>query len=505
MKKYYFPLLLLLALSAHTMQAASRLHIASNTFQIKSDIELQEKWNQHFLSLPSFAKTMGFNLFEENDKHKIVIKTSTAHFIFTGENSFVIVNKSKVIQMQVECLWYENQVWISVNELVNLINAYSSLQSAYDDINKILTINPLDVNIQGIEISAKKNGTMIRIHTSEKFTKENIDIGKRYSWYHIEIKGARFDSLQIINTPVNGIIRKIQTRRFEDIAFFEFKLRGNLVSDELIIDEFTNNIDINLRTDAAVEVNKNVLKDLEEQKKRSVIDVIVLDAGHGGKDPGTVGYNGKIIEKKIVLSITLELGKLIEKNMHGVKVIYTRKDDTFIPLRRRTQIANENSGKLFISIHANYVGKKSIRGFETWFMGLEKNLDERAREVVLKENSVVEEFEGKHAMKEYEDMPIILATMMQSANIKQSQYLASLVQNSMKINLKKMDIESNGIKQGLFYVMWSATMPNILVEVGYTSNKKEANLLLKESVQKEISKAIFKGIVKYKEDVEGAI
>jgi N-acetylmuramoyl-L-alanine amidase len=420
MKKYYLNIFLIFSLFVTFLTAADKLRLVSNTLHINSEIDLYEQWGQDFLPLPTFAKTMGFTLYEENEKQKIVIKTATAHFIFTGDNSFVVINKAKVIQLQLGCLWHEQQVWIAVQEMVQLINLYSSLESEYNRSKRILSISHPDINISGIEISTKKNGTMIHIHALQHFSEKEIDIGKRYGWYHVEISGARFDSLQIINTPVAGIINKIQARRIGETASFEFKLHGNLVTSDLVIDEYTNGIVINLRTDAAVAVNKNVLKELEKQKKHSIVDVIVLDAGHGGKDPGASGYNGKIIEKHIVLSIVLRLGELIEKNMPGVKIIYTRDDDTFIPLVRRTEIANENSGKLFISIHANANPKKNITGFETWFMGVEK--DDKAREVVLKENSVVEEFEGKHAVEEYEDMPMILATMVQSANIKQSHH-----------------------------------------------------------------------------------
>ena len=502
MKKVFLQANLLILLLFIPSQVASQLRIVSQASSINAGIKLYQKWSKLYISLSAFSKAMEFNLFEEPEKHKIVIKTPTNHFIFAGDNSFVIVNKIKVVQLQLECVWYENQVFISVDELVNLFNNYSSLQVSYDPMNRILTVDPLEVNIQGIEISAKSNGTMIHIYTSERFNEDQIKIGKRYNWYHVEITGARFDSLKLVSTPVAGIINDIQVQHIGENGSFEFKLRGDLASSDMIIDESTGDIIINLRTDETVEVNKNVLKELEKQKSHSIIDVIVIDPGHGGKDPGTRGYNGKIIEKNIVLAIGLELGHLIEKNMPGVKVIYTRDSDVYPTLSQRTKIANENKGKLFISIHANYVPKQSVSGFETYFMGVEK--DKKAREVVLKENSVVEEFEGQHAVEEFEDMSVILATMMQSANIKRSQYLASLVQNSMQLNLKKIDFKSNGIKQGQFYVMWGATMPNILIEVGYTSNKKEAQALLKKSTQKKIADAIFKGIKKYKEDVESS-
>jgi N-acetylmuramoyl-L-alanine amidase len=227
----------------------------------------------------------------------------------------------------------------------------------------------------------------------------------------------------------------------------------------------------------------------------------VLDAGHGGKDPGAIGYN-KIKEKDLILPITLKLGKKLNQNLKDVKIVYTRKTDVFIPLWKRTQIANKANGKLFISVHCNSSVSKSSNGFETYFLSADK--DEKARGVVLKENSAIE-FEETVDRQRYEGVNFILATMAQSAFIKQSQYLASVIQKSLKSRLEKIGMTDRGVKQGPFWVMVGATMPNVLVECGYLSNKYESKKLIKSTTQDKIADAICQGIIKYKKDIEDAI
>jgi len=188
--------------------------------------------------------------------------------------------------------------------------------------------------------------------------------------------------------------------------------------------------------------------------------------------------------------------------MPNVRVIYTRNKDVFIPLWQRTKIANESDGKLFISVHCNSNTNKSVKGFETYFLSADK--DEKATGVVLKENSVIE-FEETTDKQKYEGLNFILATMAQSAFIKQSQYLASVIQNSLRNKMEKSGMRSRGVKQGPFWVMVGATMPNVLIETGYISNKSESLLLKKSTTQKKLAEAIFEGIKTYKRDIESVI
>ena len=205
---------------------------------------------------------------------------------------------------------------------------------------------------------------------------------------------------------------------------------------------------------------------IEDVKDRWRLDTVVLDAGHGGKDGGTQGKYGTK-EKDIVLDITKRIGRLLENNTK-IKVVYTREEDVWLPVRRRTEIANENNGKLFISIHANANNNRTIKGFETYLLSPGKSEDAVA--VASRENSVIQMEEKKNGYEKLSGEVLIMATMAQSMFVKESENLASIIQMELD---KQLDSPNRGVKQAGFYVLIGASMPNVLVEVGFLSNPTE--------------------------------
>ncbi|WP_337044029.1 N-acetylmuramoyl-L-alanine amidase family protein [Emticicia sp. 17c] len=231
--------------------------------------------------------------------------------------------------------------------------------------------------------------------------------------------------------------------------------------------------------------------------QKSKIKTIVIDAGHGGKDPGT--SFGKLKEKNIALSITLKVGKLIEEEL-GIKVVYTRKKDVFIPLHERGEIANRNKADLFICIHVNanpYSSK--IYGSETYTMGLHKT--EENLELAKRENAVI--LMEDNYKKNYDfdpDSPLAHIKMAnyQNAFMKQSLNLASKVEKQFQKSGRK----SRGVKQAGFQVLWETTMPGIYIETGYLTNSVDREILSTEAGQQKIAEAIVKAIRIYKEEAE---
>ena len=230
------------------------------------------------------------------------------------------------------------------------------------------------------------------------------------------------------------------------------------------------------------------------------VDVVVIDAGHGGKDPGALGKNSR--EKDIVLGIALKLGQYIEENIPDVKVIYTRQKDEFIELHERATIANENNADLFISIHANWWTNTRTSGTETYTMGT--SLDDRNLQVAMKENSVItlEEdyttnYEGfdPNSAESY-----IIFNLMQKTFQQQSIDFAGLVQDQFRERAKRYD---RGVKQERFLVLWRTTMPSVLIETGYISNKSEEAYLKSRQGQEYLASAIYRAFRDYKENIEG--
>ncbi len=221
------------------------------------------------------------------------------------------------------------------------------------------------------------------------------------------------------------------------------------------------------------------------------IQTIVIDPGHGGKDPGAIGYHS-MKEKHIVLDISKELGDYITQNMPDMDVIYTREDHTFLGLKNRTSIANKNGGHIFISIHANASSAKSARGYEIFL--LQPNSVNEAIDVAIRENASIA-FEKDP--KQYNQNQII-ATLSQNAFLKESEQLAIFVQKALKKELPKT--RNRGIKQAGFHVLVGASMPNILIEVGFLTNKSEAQLLGKSYYRKQLAHGIYLGIKSYIEN-----
>lgn len=226
---------------------------------------------------------------------------------------------------------------------------------------------------------------------------------------------------------------------------------------------------------------------------------VVIDAGHGGKDPGALGAYSK--EKDIVLAVAMQVGKYVQENLPGVEVIYTRKSDVFLELKERSNIANRNKADLFISIHCNAAANKGVYGTETFVMGtknFEANFDivKRENSVILLEDNYQENYEGFDPSSPESYM---MFNLMQKAFISNSISLAAKIENDFTSRLNR---SSRGVKQAPFYVLWTTSMPSVLVELGFISNTNEEKFLNSKEGQTYLASAIYRSIKAYKEELE---
>jgi N-acetylmuramoyl-L-alanine amidase len=220
---------------------------------------------------------------------------------------------------------------------------------------------------------------------------------------------------------------------------------------------------------------------------------VVLDAGHGGKDPGKVGHNNAK-EKEIALKIVLQVGEILEKE-RNIKVVYTRKTDVFVDLWERGRIANKADADLFVSIHCNAHNSQAA-GSETWVLGTHVN--RQNFEVAKAENSVIL-MEDNYEMKYKGFDPnspdsVIGLTLMQEEYLDKSIQLASIIQNGFTNNLNRID---RGVKQAGFVVLHQTYMPSVLIETGFLTNAEEGTYLNSDIGQEKFSKSIASSILKY--------
>jgi N-acetylmuramoyl-L-alanine amidase len=214
---------------------------------------------------------------------------------------------------------------------------------------------------------------------------------------------------------------------------------------------------------------------------------VVIDAGHGGKDTGTIGHGG-LLEKELVLDVALRLGKLIRQQL-GAEVIYTRSDDTFIPLGERTAMANRMRADLFISVHANSSADSSATGVETYYFNLHG--DKKALDVAMRENASAE--------SAISDLNDLLKKAVLQTKLEESREFAQKVQESLTANSIRMNSSAHdrGVRKAPFVVLIGASMPSILAEIGFVSNPHDEKLLRRTDQREKIAQALFKGVTEY--------
>jgi N-acetylmuramoyl-L-alanine amidase len=220
---------------------------------------------------------------------------------------------------------------------------------------------------------------------------------------------------------------------------------------------------------------------------------IVIDPGHGGHDTGTIGPNG-FTEKDLVLDVSLRLGRLLESKL-GAEVVYTRDDDTFIPLESRTAVANQSQADLFLSVHANSSRDEGARGIETYYLNFTSSED--ALEVAARENAVSE--------KSIHELQDLVKKIALKDKIEESREFASEVQSALYKGLSKKNkgLRNRGVKKAPFVVLIGANMPSILAEISFLSNATDARQLKTPQYRQRIAEALYKGVAEYVDGLSG--
>tara|TARA_B110000495_G_scaffold48384_1_gene40376 strand:- start:62 stop:1258 length:1197 start_codon:yes stop_codon:yes gene_type:complete len=382
----------------------------------------------------------------------------------------------------------DNDIFLPAESFFDIIKRAALPGIKYDSRRMVLDIDIKAFTITGVNISQKSNGTIIRIKTRNLFPEGNISsFFHENGWFYLTVAGGLVDTSEIRRTDTRGIIKRVAADQLGESSQLAFQMRTKVESHELYQSKDPSEIVISLRTSI-----NNSLAQMKKVKDRWKLDTIVLDAGHGGKDPGTMGKKGTK-EKDISLDIVKRVGLLLEKNTR-LKVIYTRTEDIFVPLWKRTKMANESNGKIFISIHLNGNPNKTAYGFETYLLRTGKTED--AIEVASRENEVIKfEDRSKDKYKDLSGENLIMATMAQSMFMKESEELAAMVQEEMA---KKVKSKNRGVKQAGFQVLVGASMPNVIIEAGFLTNRNEEKNLRNPKYRQTIANSIYKSIVKFR-------
>ncbi len=450
--------------------------------------------DQNYLSLRDLAEFVEAKIFDNPIKKKSVLYLPQHEVKVTAHNPFVVINEKQVVQMAVSAILVDGVIFVPVDEFLPILNALlptpitlpgTKLKSSPTmvvtaDTERTAITSPH--TLTDIDFDLKANGLLIRVHTARKFRTGEVEIWRNKNWVYLTVSGATYApdvSTHIRKAETFALIGKALAFQHKASVQLSFQLNGKIEGQDISIDEKGEYIFVSLRTPLETKAIQT--------KNQWQIDKVVIDAGHGGKDNGASGKGGTK-EKTITLAIALKLGKLIEEKLK-IKVEYTRDTDTYVTLKGRTQYANSQNAKLFVSIHCNSNKSSKANGFETFFLSPSRN--DEALSVARKENEVIQLEEEQHQYGDFTNEKFILANMMQSVFVRESEELADVVQKGLD---KRLDLVNRGVSQAPFYVLMGASMPCILVETAFISNPTEEAFLKSESGQNKMAEGILEGI-----------
>ena len=531
-------LFLFLFISVFTNLDAQRL------LKLTLSIDGQTKYVPYFLrngvtyaSALDLAKALDANSYYNAEAAKLELKFTSYNLKLTGRTQFVvIVNRSdlaqQVYQIPISTLMVSGDVMIPLVYTMKYISMAYGKDVIYDDSRKHITVTskpaagipsipsvpgvaakPKDedsgkktsdakdgkkvevvskYDIYDLNIEEKSNGTMIRLRAQKEIKGYRSAI-KNNTLYLFLTRTSVDPSVADVKTA--GLVSKVLRKNVSGNIQLEFDLKDGFSTHETFEDIESHDILITIHNKV---FNEKPAVNLEKKKEEWKFDVVVIDAGHGGKDPGAIGVSG-VREKDVNLGVALKLGKMIEQKMPGVKVVYTRKDDRFIELYMRGKIANENNGKLFISIHCNSLAQKpsTTRGFEVYL--LRPGRTKRAIEIAETENSVIHYEDNPERYQELTDENFILVSMAHSAYMRYSEKFSDVMTQKWQQYTK---IPSRGVKQAGFYVLVGASMPSVLVETGFLTNREDEAYLKSSNGQQEVANALFNSVLSYKDYYE---
>ena len=471
-----------------TISYAGTIRVVNRVDNSIDDILTLDKLRGTYVSTIDVSRILAKrDPFINKDRGKMVLYIGDHRIKISANSSYLLVD-DQVFQMPMHTIMTDNDIFIPAEAFFNIIRREALPGIKYDSRRMVLDIDIKVFTITNVNISQKSNGTIIRIKTRNLFPEGNISsFFHENGWFYLTVAGGLVDTTEIRRTDTRGIIKSVAADQLGESSQLAFQMRTKVESHELYQSKDPSEIVISLRTSI-----KNSLAQMKEVKDRWKLDTVVLDAGHGGKDPGTMGKRGTK-EKDIALDIVKRVGLLLEKNTR-LKVIYTRTEDIFIPLWKRTKMANESNGKMFISIHLNGNPNKTAYGFETYLLRPGKTED--AIEVASRENEVIKfEEKSKDKYKDVSGESLIMATMAQSIFMKESEELASIIQEEM---VKKVKSKNRGVKQAGFQVLIGASMPNVIIEAGFLTNRNEEKNLRNPKYRQTIANSIYKAIIKFR-------
>lgn len=345
-------------------------------------------------------------------------------------------------------------------------------------------------DIYDIDVDAKANGTLIKLMSKKKIAKFSTSLSAGV--LYVNVLGASADVQSIESAEASGLLKKASAKNMGQNSQVELHLKDGYTTYEAFRDEAGQGLFISIHNKLLNKANT------AGKDSKWTLRTVVIDAGHGGKDPGAIGVTG-VKEKDVNLGIALKLGEEIQKKMPEVRVVYTRQTDKFVELYKRGKIANEKNGNLFISIHCNSTPSKptNASGFEIYL--LRPGRTKEAIAIAEMENKVINLEDNPSKYQKLTAENFILVSMAHSSFMRYSERFSDILNRQFS---KDLTLSSNGIKQAGFYVLVGASMPSVLVETGFISNRDDEKYIAGNAGQAKMAESIYKAIASFRDEYE---
>ena len=400
-------------------------------------IPVYERQGIFYFSIIHFAEAISANYYYNGETQKVELKFDEYNLKITAKNPFIVLtskanSKSESYQLPTSTYFIDDQIFVPLLYSIDYIIKASGNNIVYEKPDKIVFKGKIPeseetgLGITGINVEEKVNGTLVRVKSKKRIA--TYTSSYKNNILTVIFRNVYADAGNLTRTYSKGLVREIHARNMGNDTEIKFILSNEYTTNEVLNAEGSNDILITVH-------NKIFARNDEREKNKSKwdFDVIVIDAGHGGKDAGAIGVSG-VKEKDVNLGVALKLGELIEKEMKDVKVVYTRKNDTFVELYKRGKIANEEGGKLFISIHCNSTPNKpsDADGFEVYL--LRPGRTKEAISIAERENSVIQYEENPERYEKLTDENFILVTMAHSSYMKYSEKFSDILNKQMNVD-----------------------------------------------------------------------
>jgi N-acetylmuramoyl-L-alanine amidase len=442
---------------------------------------------------PQFFERLGFSWQWDNAAQQLSCTKNNLRYVFSRDVPWYSSNE-ELCRLSAPPQRIGAEFYVSVPALLEITKTCCGVNITWDSVKQVLSVSRQLFTITSVSVDKRDRGVLLTVALTAQVP---FDYTYAHPRVTFEFERATIDTGSVKILRSTGLVDSITSYQAEESAGITVALSQEI--DEPRIDYLDD------RKVVLITLNPKTVKPLPAKRLNEAVSTairtIVIDPGHGGKDPGAIGPGGAR-EKEIVLAIALHLRDLL-KQQREIKVFLTREKDIFIPLAERTRMANKWNADLFVSIHANATGgskkkKETTYGYKVYFLSQAKNEEDKL--AAMRENAVIE-LEEKP--QNYSALQNVLIDLAGNEYLRESQELSIFLDQKFESALsRKISRQAKGIGQANFWVLNGAYMPSILIETGYISNRAEEKLLQSRQFQKQMAKAIFEALLLFKKKYE---